>query len=82
MAQSTNNAPVMVIRDGQLKASIWQNEGDNGSYLTTTFARTYTKDGEPQDSYSFGRNDLLALAELSRRAYGKVGEIHRELRSE
>lgn len=82
MAQSTNNAPVMVIRDGALKASIWENEGENGSYLTTTFARTYTKDGETKDTNSFGRNDLLALSELARRAYGKVAEVHRELNSD
>lgn len=81
MAQSTNKAPVMVIRDGALKASIWENEGENGSYLTTTFARTYTKDGEPKDTNSFGRNDLLAVSELARRAYGKIIQAHSEPKS-
>lgn len=81
MAQQTKKSPVMVIRDGALKASIWENEGENGSYLTTTFARTYTKDGKPQDSYSFGRNDLLAVSELARRAYGKIANVQHELNS-
>ena len=30
----TNQPPIEVLRDGFLKASIWQNEGDNGSFFT------------------------------------------------
>ena len=73
MPETTKNPPIVVLRDGALKVSIWENEAENGSYLSSAFARTYTKDGAPKDSYTFGRNDLLPLAELARRAYLKTG---------
>jgi len=38
---SPKNKPLGVLRDGTLKATIWENEGENGTYFTTTFARTY-----------------------------------------
>jgi hypothetical protein len=75
------NAPVIVIRDGALKASIWENEGENGTYLTTTFAKTYTKDSKPKDTQVFSRSDLLPLSELLRRSYAKIG-LHADLKKQ
>lgn len=69
---TNTKAPIMVIRDGPLKASIWENHGENGSFLTAKFAKTYTKDGQPKDGHSFGRNDLLPLSELIRKVYHKT----------
>jgi len=69
MEQSANQGPVEVIRDGAIKASIWSNEGENGKYLTVTFSRTYTKDGEAHSSSSFSGRDLLVLSEIARQAY-------------
>lgn len=69
MEQHDNKGPIEVIRDGAIKASIWSNEGENGNYLTVTFSRTYTKDGEPQSSNSFSGRDLLVIAEIARQAY-------------
>lgn len=75
------NAPIVVIRDGALKASIWENEGENGTYLTTTFAKTYTKDNKPRDTQVFSRSDLLPLTELMRRSYAKIG-LHSDLKKQ
>lgn len=77
----TNKAPIIVIRDGALKASVWENEGENGTYLTTTFAKTYTKNDKPSDTQTFGRSDLLPLSELARRAYAKIG-LHADLKKQ
>lgn len=40
-----------------------------GEFLTTTFARTYTKDGEAHDTSGFTGRDLLVVAQLAQRAY-------------
>ena len=54
MEETKRNAPIEVIRDGSIKASIWKNPKEDGSFLSVTFARTFQNDdGNPQDSQSF-----------------------------
>ena len=72
MTKEIKPGPVDTLRDGFLKATIWSNEGENGSYFTIDFAKTYEKDGELHDGRSFTSQDLLAVAELARRAYRQV----------
>ena len=67
------NAPLKVIRDGAIKATIGRNEGEHGAYLTVTFARTFTKDDQAEDSNSFKGRDMLVLAEIARQAYCWTG---------
>ena len=73
--QSTPNAPVEVIRDGALKATIWQNKGENGPFFSTTLSKTFEQNGSLQDGNSFGSGDLLRISELSRRAYATIGKF-------
>ena len=85
MDTSDNKGPVEVIRDGAIKASIWSNDGEHGNYLTVTFSRTYTKEGEPQSSNSFSGRDLLILAEVARQAHcyaSNYRAIQKEFRRE
>ncbi|MCJ2187901.1 hypothetical protein [Novosphingobium beihaiensis] len=71
--------PVDVLRDSNLKASVFRNDGEKGPFYSTTFARTYTDDqGQPRDSHSFAGNELLRLSELARKAYDRTRELHRE----
>ena len=80
MARKTkSNKPVDVLRDGFLKATIWQNEGDKGPYFTVNIAKTYEKDGELHDGHSFNRTDLLAIADLAWRTYARVRQLRDEL---
>lgn len=73
------NAPLQVLRDGSLKATIWENTGENGPYFTATFARTYqAHDGSLKDAHSFSGAELLRVAELARQAYGAVSAFRRE----
>ncbi|MEM8985430.1 MAG: hypothetical protein AAGC95_01795 [Pseudomonadota bacterium] len=77
---NTHDGPADTLRDGALKATIWENHGENGSYFTTTLARTYEdKNGKLRDTHSFGGTDLLRVAELARSAYGRSNELRREL---
>ncbi|MEM6537375.1 MAG: hypothetical protein AAF668_06555 [Pseudomonadota bacterium] len=75
----SNNRPEDVIRDGNLKASIWRNEGENGPYYSTTLARSYKDEkGKYHDTQSFSGSELLRVSELSRQAYTRSNELWRK----
>lgn len=69
-----NQPPVGRIRDGNISAAIWKQEGKEGSeFYSITFDRTYTDDeGNPKSSSSFNRNDLLRVARLANKAYDAI----------
>ena len=74
MAQRSNQSttakkPVEEIRQGRIKAVIWENETDSGIRHNVTVARIY-KDGEDwKESTSFGRDDLPLLQEVLHEAW-------------
>lgn len=71
--------PTDTIRDGHLKATIWNNESDKGSFHSVSLARTYEdKDGNLKDSHSFSASDLLRVSELARSAYGRSKELRQD----
>ncbi len=73
-----DNRPADVIRDGNLKASIWRNEGENSVSYATTIARTYkTEDGVYRESNSFTGTELLRVSELARKAYDRTNDLRR-----
>ena len=75
--------PADVLRDGALKATIWENHGEKGTYFTTTLAKTYEdRNGKPRDTHSFSGNDLLRVAELARSAYTRSNELRRDLKQQ
>ena len=75
---STSNAkPVDTIRDGSLKATIWANFGDNGTFYSVQITRTYQDEqGNYHDSDSFSNAQLLRVARLAQIAYDEI-LIHR-----
>lgn len=76
---SEKNKPDLVLRDGSLKATVWNNRSENGSFHTVTLAKTYEdQDGKLQDTSSFYHSDLLRIAELGRDAYTKINDLRRE----
>ena len=77
---SDNNKPVETIRDGSLKASIFQNEGEKGTFFSTTLSRTYSdKDGRLHDTNVFSGTDLLRVSELARKAYNASRDLKQDL---
>lgn len=72
MTSKDSNAPLLVVRDGALKASVWENKGENSSFLSISLAKTYTKDGQPRDGHHFSRSDMLPLSELMRTVYART----------
>ena len=81
--QNRNTRPADVIRDGALKATIWENDGEKGPYFTTKLAKTYEdRDGKLRDTDGFSSGDLLRVSELAREAYARTRSLRRERQSE
>jgi hypothetical protein len=60
--------PVIVEKIGSLEAAVWENNLDNGeSVLNVTLFRWYFDEEDKQwkKAYSFGKDDLPALAMLA-----------------
>ncbi|MEE4208959.1 MAG: hypothetical protein V2I43_06815 [Parvularcula sp.] len=73
--------PEDTIRDGNIKASIWRNEGEKGPYFATTITRTYRDAaGNYQETASLVGTDLLRASELARSAYNRSRELMTEER--
>lgn len=71
--------PVETLRDGRLKATIWENQNENGSYHSVSLAKTYEdKNGRLQDSHSFTGSELLRIAELARESHSLIRDLRRE----
>ncbi|MEX0283341.1 MAG: hypothetical protein AB3N23_01890 [Paracoccaceae bacterium] len=75
--------PIETLRDGRLKATIWENSGQSGLYHSVTLAKTFEdRDGKLQDSNSFTGAELLRVAELAREAHSYVREARRDMAAE
>ena len=71
-----SNAPIKTLRDGNISASIWKNDGEKGAWYSVEFQRTYTdQSGEVKNATSFSGDQLLRLARLSGKAYDAVAEL-------
>jgi hypothetical protein len=58
------NRPVHAVRLGRIRASIWANPNEHGTFYSVKVSRNY-RDGEGWKSTdSFGRDDLLVAAKV------------------
>ncbi len=81
--QPESTGPADVLRDGNIKATIWKNERENGPSFSTVFARTWQdEEGGYRDSHSFSGTELLRVSELARGAYTRTIELRQEHRVE
>ena len=61
--------PANQLRCGNIKATIWENRSEKGSFFATTFSRPFKdQSGEWRNGTSFGLNDLEALVTVARQA--------------
>ena len=76
MTTATQNKPVDTLRErGGLKATIWKNSSDKGSFYSIELSRTYRTENGYGDSRSFNDSDLLVVARLAQKAHDKIGEL-------
>jgi len=74
------NKPV-VIRDSNIKATLWANQSSNGPFISITFAKTYDDNGTPKDTNSFTGTDVLRLAQIATESYRVATRLRREMNS-
>ncbi len=61
------------LKLGYIRAAIWKNSNEAGTFYGVTFERVYkAEDGSWKSAYSYGREDLLNLAKLADTAHTEV----------
>lgn len=77
---SNNQTPLFTIRDGALKATVWENQTNDGkAFHSVSLGRTFT-DGEGlvKSASSFTGGDILKIARLAGKAYDRIAELRLE----
>ncbi len=80
MTTQTKNKPIKTLRDGSLKAVIWENQRDAKTYRTVDLYRTYKNEKEDQlkDISNYSGTELLRISRLANKAYDLLIDL-REL---
>lgn len=77
------NRPVETLRDGNLKAAIWENEREDKTMQNVQFRKSYRdQDGQYRDTDSFGSNDLLRLSRLAEQSYDRIKAMREAAREQ
>lgn len=78
-SQSTAKRPVDTARHGNVEIAIWRNPSSKGDFFSASTPTIRYKDdaGEWKDGGSFGRHDLLDLAEAAREAATKIRDLQK-----
>ncbi len=72
----TDNKPIATIKDGRLKATIWQNTSKNGTLFRVNFSRSYQDGaGKWHDTDSFSGSETLRIGHLAARAYDNISTL-------
>lgn len=74
-AASGGNKPADTIRDGNLKCTIWRNEGEKGPWYAADLVRTFKTESGFKDTHSVPADDLLRVSHLAEKAYDRVLEL-------
>lgn len=76
--KSFANRPVDTVRVGNVDIPIWRNEGTKGEFFSAGSPTIRYKDGEEwKDGTSYGRHDLLDLAEAARETAMKIRDLQK-----
>ena len=76
MANKTQ--PLKTLRAGRIQAAIWENHSDKGPFYNVTVSRSYKEGVTWRSSDSFGRDDLLVLAQILGSAYTFILQMQSE----
>jgi hypothetical protein len=74
----SSGRPADSAKHGNVEIAIWKNQGQSGDFYTASAPTIRYKDkttGEFKDGTSFGRHDLLDLAEAAREAAVKIRDL-------
>jgi hypothetical protein len=82
--QNEANKPAHTIRCGVLSASIWEQNGKNGTFYRVNVQRAYKPEGAEawEHTDSFGKDDLLTVAKLLDLSHSWIMRAEAEARKE
>lgn len=63
--EAPKQRPAHEIRLGRIKATIWANQHEGGTWYNVTISRSYKDDDEWKSSASFGRDELLTVSKAA-----------------
>ncbi len=72
--------PEYTAKHGNVEIAIWKNHAQNGDFYSASSPRISYKDnaaGGFKEGSSYGRHDLLDLAEAAREAAGKIRDLQK-----
>jgi hypothetical protein len=68
--QNAGKPPAAEFRCGRIRATVWENVSDgHGKWYSVVVSRSYKQGDVWKTAQSFGRDDLLVVAEVVRMAY-------------
>lgn len=68
-----NNKPKFTMRDGAIKATVWENTTEKGTFCSVDLVRSYKdKNGEWKETTSLTGGDILRAANLLNEAYQEI----------
>ena len=70
--------PAATLRDGSLKATLWEKQSENGVFFNVTLTRTYKNGDQYGDSNSFSGSELLKISRLANKAYDLAAKLKAE----
>jgi hypothetical protein len=71
----TKNQPVQKFRFYDVTATVWENQGENGTFYTVTTERTFRdKDGAFKSTHSYSGSQLVALIHVADLAHRYIGQ--------
>jgi hypothetical protein len=75
-AESAARRPKDTVKHGNVEIAIWENQGSGGTFYSASTPTIRYKDGEEwKDGSSFGRHDLLDLAQAAQEAATKIRDL-------
>ncbi|WP_170401523.1 hypothetical protein [Ruegeria arenilitoris] len=81
MSDEKKREPIARLREGNVLASVFENQTEKGARHNVTLKRIYQgKDGKPQYTPHLGDGDMLSVRHLAGRVHDAIRERRRELR--
>ena len=69
-----NKKPVKEIRFGSIKATIWENDTENGVRHAVTVIKVYKDGNDWKETWSYSKSDLLTVSHVSQLAATWINE--------
>jgi hypothetical protein len=67
--------PAHEVRIGRIRATVWRNHSDqHGAWYSVSITRAFKQGDQWKSAVTFGKDDLLVVAEVSRLAFHWVAQ--------